>query len=105
MAHIDGDNRIPEKYLEISINRLQDSNVAGVQPALQFEYEDTLLGEVLKLRRRMLHGQEPFTSEYPTVYRRSIYDLTGGLDTELTIGEDYDLWMRLKKAAEEVQDR
>jgi glycosyltransferase involved in cell wall biosynthesis len=103
LAHIDGDNIIPEKYLEISINRLQDSNVAGIQPTLQFEYEDTLLGEALKLRRRMLYGEEPFTSEYPTVYRRSIYDLTGGLDTKLTIGEDYDLWVRLKKAAEEVQ--
>lgn len=103
LAHIDGDNIISEKYLETSIKRLQNSNVAGVRPRLEFEYEDTLLGEALKLRRRMLYGKEPFTSEYPTVYRRSIYELTGGLDTKLTIGEDYDLWMRLKKVAEEVQ--
>lgn len=63
LAHIDGDNILVEDYLEISIKRLQNSDVAGVRPGLEFEYEDNLLREALMLRRKMLYGKEPFIGE------------------------------------------
>lgn len=103
LAHIDGDNVLAEDYLEICVRKLQRTSVAGIRPGLVFSYEDNLLGEVLRLRRRMLYGEEPFVSEYPTMYRRRVYERSGGLDPKLVIGEDYDLWMRLQKAAQELR--
>jgi len=102
LAHIDGDNIVPCDYLELCVKKLKDSSVAGVRPGLRFEYEDNLLGKALRLRRRLLFGDEPFASEYPTIYRRTVYDRAGGIDPRLIIGEDYDLWVRLQKAAEEL---
>jgi len=103
LAHIDGDNVAAENYLELCVQKLHDSCVAGVRPGLEFTYEDSFLGEVLRLRRRMLYGDEPFTSDYPTVYWRRIYDKAGGVDPKLIIGEDYDLWIRLQRAAKEFR--
>ncbi len=103
LAHIDGDNVVAEDYLEICVRKLRTAGVAGVRPGLKFAYEDNLLGKVLKLRRGMLYGEEPFVSEYPTVYRRKVYEKAGRLDPKLIIGEDYDLWIRLQKAAEELE--
>jgi len=103
LAHIDGDNVVAEDYLEVCVRKLQRTSVAGIRPGLVFSYEDNLLGEVLRLRRKMLYGEEPFVSEYPTMYRRGVYEKSGGLDPRLIIGEDYDLWIRLQKAAQELQ--
>jgi len=103
LAHIDGDNVMAEDYLEICAQRMQDLQIGGIRPGLEFEYENSVLGQTLKLRRKMLYGEEPFASDYPTIYRRSIYVKAGGLDPELIIGEDYDLWIRLQKAAEELK--
>jgi len=103
LAHIDGDNIIAKNYLELCIRNMQSANVAGVRPRLEFVYENGLLGEILKLRRRMLYGEEPFSSQYPTVYRREVYDKAGRLDPKLIIGEDYDLWVRMQRAAKELK--
>jgi len=102
LAHIDGDNIVAKNYLELCIEKLRSASVAGVRPGLEFVYENGFLGEILKLRRRMLYGKEPFSSQYPTVYRREIYDMAGRLDPGLIIGEDYDLWIRMQRAAGEL---
>jgi len=99
---MDADETINKEFLGYCRDHFSDSSVAGIVIALEFESANTL-GRIQGSWKTTRQGSH--LGRFPRLMRKEIFETVGRYDTSLIIGEDYDLWIRIKAFSENRQMR
>jgi len=95
LAFIDGDDEINPTYLESIIKHFENPRIAGVFVRIIFHSGPKLWSRVQDAWKWMRWSRE--TSRFPTALRKSIFEKIGGYNTSLIVGEDYNLYIKIKR--------
>ncbi|RLI34316.1 hypothetical protein DRO55_06655, partial [Candidatus Bathyarchaeota archaeon] len=95
LIFLDGDDEVNPEYLEKVTRHFEKPEVAAVSTRMIFRSGETLWGRIQDLWRRTRWSQE--TTRFPTAMRREAFEEVGGYNESLVVGEDYDLWDRLRR--------
>ncbi len=96
---IDADDLINGEFLEKCASHFRNPGVVGVITRVKFESRGGFWGRVQDTWHKLRWTRE--TTRFPVVYRRNFLVRIGGFNPDLTVGEDYDLWRRVKKHMKE----
>ena len=97
---MDADEIINKEFLGYCKDHFTDSSVAGIIIALEFESVNTL-GRIQGSWKTTRQGSH--LGLFPRLIRKEIFKTVGRYDASLIVGEDYDLWVRLKAFSENRQ--
>jgi len=91
---LDGDDEINSRYLENVMRHFDDPKVAGVFVRIIFCSRPNLWGRVQDVWK-WIRWSKNF-ERFPSVLLKKVFWDVGGYDKDLFVGEDYDLYLRIK---------
>lgn len=91
------DDFVSSDYLEKNLKAFLEPDVMGVFPIMEFVEPDTFTGRVFYFYRQIFLIKDKH-SQWPMIWNRRIFDYVR-FDESLTVGEDADLWKRIKLKA------
>ncbi|MEM1546853.1 MAG: glycosyltransferase [Candidatus Methanomethylicia archaeon] len=89
IVFIDSDEELTGNVIAECVNEFIKGADAVIIPEISFS--SSILLKALNIGRKLYEAQ------IPRAYRKSILDMLGGFDEELTFGEDWDLYIRALK--------
>jgi len=99
---LDADETINKEFLGYCKDYFTDSWVAGIVIALEFESVSTLGRIQGSWKTTRQCGR---LGHFPRLMRKEIFESVGKYDADLVVGEDYDLWIKLKEFSENKKMR
>ncbi len=104
IARTDADTIVDERWLEAIVRRFEDPNVMALCGRVSF-YEPHWIQRALCLERLIAFHQRvhvwirrPHFWGFNFAVRRKLFERVGGFNTELRLGEDLELGLRLGRA-------
>jgi len=107
VTFVDADVLIPPNYVESAIREFEDSRCLGVWTKGILAKPSNLLGQVFWLYERIFHPGKPAVKNGKcldaTIFRTwFLKDVARGYNVTLRVGEDVDLWRRVRRKIEEL---
>ncbi|RLI40972.1 hypothetical protein DRO64_08205, partial [Candidatus Bathyarchaeota archaeon] len=91
---LDGDDEINPRYLENVMRHFDDPKVAGVFVRKIFRSRPNLWGRVQDVWKWIRRSKN--FERFPSVLLKKVFWDVGGYNKDLFVGEDYDLYLRIK---------
>ncbi|RLG15980.1 hypothetical protein DRN63_04750 [Nanoarchaeota archaeon] len=99
LAFIDGDDEINSEYLERTVRHFADPKVAGIFVQMIFRSRPRLWGRVQDTWKWMRWSRK--FGRFPSILLKDVFWSVGGYNANLFVGEDYDLYIRIKHYIEQ----
>jgi glycosyltransferase involved in cell wall biosynthesis len=109
VTFVDADEIIPPDYVENVVREFEDPKCLGVWTKGILAKPTNLIGQVFWLYEEVFIPCRPTIKNGicldATVFRTSFLRDLGGYDATLKVGEDMDLWRRVRKKISELSER
>jgi len=99
LTFMDGDDEVNPEYMESIVKHFKDPEVAGVFVKMIFRSGPKSLGRIQDAWKWMRWSNE--ITRFPFALKRTIFEEIKGYNSELIVGEDYDLHKKVESYVKE----